>query len=1045
MVFDSTATAKSILGNKSFQTVSGSLSAFDRNDFYQFNLSSANSFHASVNGLTADASLSILNTSGQVLQTSNRSGTVAESINIGLTAGTYYLRVSHVTASTIYDLQFSTNSLFANISDSVKFFAGDFNGDSYQDVIRQERGSLVNGVADAQFFLGRADGSYTAGTNLASMDMFTGNASNLVVGDFNGDGRDDLIRQEFGGLVNGVNDTQIATFNGSNFQAVGNIQDMNAFNGNLVNIIAGDFNQDGRTDLIRQEKGTWIDNFRDVEIYLSTGGWSFSTIAISNAHLLTGNDIRLITSGRDMMRLENSRWVDGIYDILFTSFVNGNFQGFATNPPSGFTQAMVQKPWELPISQAYVPALGKLVSNQATLISPYGTTGRYSLYDTGATIYWSAKTGARVITKEMEAVYHPNGGSRGWLGMPTTNQYSWNSGIRQDFEGGYIFRDANQAAAFRSNQIPAFAPNTLQIQGLQTSYQANSVLNISTGFVSDSNGWSDVKSVDFWLVNAQNQRIELADVVSFTAQDATRAKFSYSTNLGNLALGSYTLRGMAYDRNGLKSNLVEQKFAIVSPNVAPSSLQIQGLQESYQANTNLSLNTGFVFDANGWTDVRSVDFWLTNAQNQRIELADVSSFSSYDSNWAKFSYSASLSGLAAGSYTLRAVAYDRSGTISSNAIAQSFSILRTQDWFDINLKDSNIATLARSASSDRDLSRNEMLGIFRDIQDGGIIDAIEWGDIGTLVKNATGSLFSMKDHVHYLSTKVVTETVANMAANVFNHSVMGKWFLGTIGPKAEFTQKSSQAPDVTHSLQYKQATGSLFGIHNQARISGIDQGSIGDCVLLASIGATFGLQTAEWGNASQVVNQMLIDNGDQTYTVRFFNEKKELQAEWVTVDSKLAYWTDGRLLGARTNDGLFMPILEKAYAQWREWTVNDGRSGWTIIGNGDFIDQGIQRIVGRTATNYFATGTNSYTFDLIQKALLGGKSITSGTATNSSYLVGSHAYSVTHAYTSASGQQRVVVYNPWGVDGGQVMQGSNDGFVDLSFEEFRSFNHIAIA
>jgi hypothetical protein len=932
MVFDSTITAKQIVANNNFQTVSGSLSVFDRSDFYQFTLSSASNFYANTNGLTADAALSILDASGQTLQVSNRSGTAAESIGLGLNAGTYYLQISSVSSNTLYDLQFSTNTLFANIGDTVKFLAGDFNGDSLQDVIRQESGSLVNGVADAQFFLGRSDGSYGTGVDITNMVAFTGNASNLVIGDFNGDGRDDLLRQEFGSLVNGNSDTQISTFNGTNFQLVGNIQGMTSFNGNLTNIIAGDFNQDGRTDLIRQEKGKWVDNKRDVEVYLSTGGWSFSTIVANNASLMTGNQVRLVSSGRDVMRLEHGSLIDGQNDVNFTSFVNGNFQGFVLNPPSGFTEPIVPKPWEIPISQVYVSTLGKLVSNQATLVSPYGTTGRYSFYDSGATIHWSAKTGAKVITKEMEAIYRQQGGTGGWLGLATSHQYSWNGGMRQDFEGGYMFRDANQATAFRPGQSPIFAPQQLQIQGLQASYQANATLSLHTGYVFDSNGWADVKSVDFWLTNAQNQRIELTDVISFTSHDTNRARFSYSTNLGNLAAGTYTLHGVAYDKAGLISNL----------------------------------------------------------------------------------------------------------------IGQSFSILQTQDWFDLNLKDGNVANLARNAATDRDLSRNEMLGIFRDIQDGGIIDAIEWGDINTLVKNATGSLFAMKDHVRYLSNKVVAETTTNMAASTFDYGVMGKWFLGTIGPKAEFFDYGN---NLRHVVQYQRTTGSLFGSSNQARISGIDQGYyLGDCVLLAAIGATFGRQASELGNTSQVINQMLIDNGDQTYTVQFFNENKELQAEWVTVDNQLAY-TNSSLLGSQMTGGLFMPILEKAYAQWQEWTVNNGESGWTLIGNGDTIDVGIQRIVGRTAQVYWtpSSGYNSYTFELIQKALSEGKAVTSGSAMNSLYLVGNHAYSVTQAYISATGQQRVVVYNPWGIDGGQRLQGTNDGFVDLSFDEFQAFQNTALA
>jgi hypothetical protein len=64
---------------------------------------------------------------------------------------------------------------------------------------------------------------------------------------------------------------------------------------------------------------------------------------------------------------------------------------------------------------------------------------------------------------------------------------------------------------------------------------------------------------------------------------------------------------------------------------------------------------------------------------------------------------------------------------------------------------------------------------------------------------------------------------------------------------------------------------------------------------------------------------------------------------------------------------------------------------------------------------------------------------------NTDLIVGLHAYTITNAYVNSAGQQRVVVRNPWGVDG-RNRQGADDGFIDLSFAEFqRSFDHVGIA
>jgi uncharacterized protein with LGFP repeats len=211
--------------------------------------------------------------------------------------------------------------------------------------------------------------------------------------------------------------------------------------------------------LIRQEKGAWVDGVFDVEVMLSKGGWDFSLpFAVNNMGAMTGNDVTLVASGSDVMRLETGSWMNGSNDVQFTSFVNNNFGAFVNNPTDAFSKATVPKPWEAAIAKAYTEnqsVLGQLVSNQATDISPFDTTGRFSAYGSGGSIHWSAKTGAVVITLEMEKIYGQVGGSGTWLGMPTGNQYMWKEGVRQDFEGGYLFQDSNQAKGFRPNEMGA--------------------------------------------------------------------------------------------------------------------------------------------------------------------------------------------------------------------------------------------------------------------------------------------------------------------------------------------------------------------------------------------------------------------------------------------------------------------------------------------------------------------------------------------------------------------------------------------------------------
>ncbi|MFM6419320.1 MAG: Calx-beta domain-containing protein, partial [Planktothrix sp.] len=120
--------------------------------------------------------------------------------------------------------------------DLVNFIPGYFNADNKTDFIRQEKGGWVNGVNDVQIFISKGDGTFLNPVNMNEMSSMNGNNVNLIVGDFTGGGADDIIRQEKGGWVNGVNDTQFYTYSNGNFVKVKDVPDMAAMNGNFVNL-----------------------------------------------------------------------------------------------------------------------------------------------------------------------------------------------------------------------------------------------------------------------------------------------------------------------------------------------------------------------------------------------------------------------------------------------------------------------------------------------------------------------------------------------------------------------------------------------------------------------------------------------------------------------------------------------------------------------------------------------------------------------------------------------------------------------------------------
>lgn len=374
------------------------------------------------------------------------------------------------------------------------------------------------------------------------------------------------------------------------------------------------------------------------------------------------------------------------------------------------------------------------------------------------------------------------------------------------------------------------------------------------------------------------------------------------------------------------------------------------------------------------------------------------------------------------------------------------------DFFSENIRDTQLQTESRQLAADGVLNRNDMLALLRNVQDGGIVDATELEGLKTLVNNS--SRFRMPDYVEYLSNQAIENATANIDAASFETQV-GRHFLGTVAPPAEFT-----SDDTTTPLEYAAVQGSLIGSAGEtptnARISHIDQGQFGNCAFLAALGAAFGQVSSgdAESKSSSIIEDMIIPNGDGTYTVRFYSTSGN--AEYVTVDSRVVTQDGARLFGAKadkeyqvsnpTNSAIWGPIVERAYAQWRGDRLNE--NGYNAIGNGDNVTDPLMRVTGRNA-DYIRT--DSITFEQIQNALNSGEFVTAGTRPNASkdsnnLIVAGHAYSLTNAYTNESGQQRIIVRNPWGVDGSYdsstrqrvTRDGVQDGFIDLSYSEFRA-------
>lgn len=119
----------------------------DNNDYYRFDLGSQTNFSLTLTGLSADADVRLLNSSGGEIDHSTLGGVRSESINRQLGAGTYYAWVySYNGANTNYALNFSGVSLSNRVLSSsynVNLWLYDTNGRNTKSYINSDRDTVV--------------------------------------------------------------------------------------------------------------------------------------------------------------------------------------------------------------------------------------------------------------------------------------------------------------------------------------------------------------------------------------------------------------------------------------------------------------------------------------------------------------------------------------------------------------------------------------------------------------------------------------------------------------------------------------------------------------------------------------------------------------------------------------------------------------------------------------------------------------------------------------------------------------------------------------
>jgi len=227
------------------------------------------------------------------------------------------------------------------------------------------------------------------------------------------------------------------------------------------------------------------------------------------------------------------------------------------------------------------------------------------------------------------------------------------------------------------------------------------------------------------------------------------------------------------------------------------------------------------------------------------------------------------------------------------------------------------------------------------------------------------------------------------------------WFLGQDHPNDTFVNSKGTAVTPT----YQAVNLPLW--NGSPSYQDVAQGSVGDCWLMASLAEVAARNPGD-------IMSMFIDNGDHTYTVRFFNGSTP---DYVTVDNMLP---SGGSLYDHPQSDMWAALAEKAYAQENAtgWlgSSHQGVASYGALNSG-WPQWALPAITGLTASS---SGVDA---DSVMNAFLQGSFVVlcTGGSPNSSLVVPDHCYALLN-YSNAT----FTLFNPWGVNGG--ISGSNNKF-----------------
>lgn len=273
----------------------------------------------------------------------------------------------------------------------------------------------------------------------------------------------------------------------------------------------------------------------------------------------------------------------------------------------------------------------------------------------------------------------------------------------------------------------------------------------------------------------------------------------------------------------------------------------------------------------------------------------------------------------------------------------------------------------------------------------------------------TDSLYggSGTDNFWYDKTNLLADSTDASAAEI-----NGRWTHGVVA-FANGADKSLDGDNIADptdiGTKASFASSTLFATSGPSN-QDIDQGGLGDCWLMSALGE------AARANANSI-RRSVVSLGDGTYGVA-------LGSNYYRVDAELP--TDGsgnlRLAGSGVDDDIWVAIMEKAYAKYR-----DGSNTYSSLGGGWSSE--VWNALGATnsASKSYGAGQGATALSYIQTERNAGKAVvvSINNAVAGSGLASTHVYMV-EAVDTALGQ--ITLRNPWGTAG----LGANNNLITVT-------------